>query len=311
MPAEPALGERKTPLLRWGHATAGYVTLLVLFGTFGIAVQLKNVLAGLWLTELLSIALPAILFLQAANVRIPSYLALRAPTLPMVGLAVLLGLLNQPVVSLLEQAAHSWLPARLVADFDAKNTFLESIFQAHKWGMLAAVTIAAPLCEELFLRGFLFKAYARSMPALAAAVLTGALFSFIHMDPVGFVGLWEIGFLLAVMRHKSGSLWTAILLHAVNNGAAGAAFLFGFQDANVPPPTWFLALGGLLLIAGLFWSVGVLQAPGTAEPERAARAGERQDEFRLLRAWPVALVLLGTLGYAGSRALELVRHAKP
>jgi len=42
-----------------------------------------------------------------------------------------LRVLYQPVVSLLEQAAHSLLPLKLVADFDAKNHALDAFFAAH------------------------------------------------------------------------------------------------------------------------------------------------------------------------------------
>src|SRR5439155_15845598 len=88
-----------------------------------------------------------------------------------------------------------------------------------------SVASEATLGEELFFRGFALPALRRSWGPLAALLVSGALFSLLHMDAVGFIGLMEIGVLLAVLRWWSGSLWAAVIGHAVNNGIAGGAFL--------------------------------------------------------------------------------------
>lgn len=251
-----------------------YAGMLLTFLALGYWSQNRNIFGGLWLTEAVAIALPALLVLRLTGTRAGPFLGLGRPTFWMLGLGVCLGVLNQPVVSLLEAVATWGLPAKWVADFAAKNAFLESIFSRSALPMMLAVTLAAPFGEEIFFRGLLFPALASRWRPLWAALLSGALFSLIHLDPVGFVGLWEIGFLLAVLRHRSGSLWPPILLHAVNNGAAGTAFLLGWQDPEAMPPVWFLALGGVLLAVGAFWAVRVLARPSPS-PSREEPLVER------------------------------------
>src|SRR5437762_2561272 len=102
-------------------------------------------------------------------------------------------------------------------------------------------------------------ALARSWGPAVAVLLTGAMFSVLHLNKVGFVGLWEIGILLALLRLWSGSLWPSMLCHAANNALAGAAFLLGWEDPAVPPPPLLLAAGAVLLVAGLFVAVRVIR----------------------------------------------------
>ncbi|MFL5373627.1 MAG: CPBP family intramembrane glutamic endopeptidase [Myxococcales bacterium] len=253
--------------LRAGAAIAGYVALLVGFFTIGLATQGRSIVLGLWVTEGLAIALPAILALRSANVRFGPYLGLRAPTPRQAGIAVVLGLANQPVVSLLTWAARLSVPPDWAEAFDSKQRMLETIFSAQAVPFLATVVIAAPFGEELFFRGFAFPAFRRAMGPAAAAITTGAMFSLIHLDPVGFLGLWEIGILLAFLRLGTGTLWTCVLCHAVNNGIAGAAFLLGWEDPASPPPVWLLVLGAILLVAGIVAAVRVLRRPAPFAPE--------------------------------------------
>lgn len=291
---------RPHPLLGAGSALAAYLGLFAGFLLLGIAAQTKDVIAGLWITEVFAIALPALIVLRAANVRPGPFLGLSLPPLRWLAIAAVVGIVNQPVVSLLEQAAHVLLPQGMVESFDAKNRLLDAIFEVRGPAMIATVALAAPLGEELFFRGFALPALVRSMAALPAVLLCGAMFAFLHLDPVGFAGLWEIGVLLCMLRYASGSVWPAVVCHAVNNGVAAAAFVLGLQDPTKAPPAWFLALGGLLLFAGGALAIRRLrEAPGATAEELRLRPDEADaDSFRLGRAWPLvavwaAAVLLG------------------
>jgi membrane protease YdiL (CAAX protease family) len=303
---------RERPVLGAGTALAAYAALFVGFLVIGFAVQARDLIAGLWVTEAVAIALPALIVLRAANVRPGPYLGLAAPAGKWIAIAVVAGLANQPVVSLLEQAAHSLLPLKLVADFDAKNHALDAFFAAHAASMTATVAIAAPLAEELFFRGFAQPALARTLGWTGAALVSGALFALLHLDPVGFLGLWEIGVLLAVLRHASGSLWPAVVGHAVNNAVAAAAFILGWQDPAQQPPPWFLALGAVLFLVGLALARRVLQRPPAREPVEwrlDGAGGALADRFDLARAWPLVAVWAGALLTAGGTLLGFWRSS--
>ncbi|GAC1596798.1 MAG: hypothetical protein NVS4B10_06060 [Myxococcales bacterium] len=299
---------RAHPLLGGGSAIAAYLALFAGFLLLGVAAQTKDVIGGLWITEIFAIALPALIVLRAANVQEAPFLGLQLPRLRWFVIAAAAGLLNQPAVSLLEQAAHVLLPQGLVDSFDAKNRMLDTIFAARGPAMIATVALAAPLGEELFFRGFALPALVRSMAAAPAVLLCGGLFALLHLDPVGFVGLWEIGVVLSVLRYASGSLWPAVLCHAVNNGVAAAAFVRGWQDPTQAPPAWFLAIGGVLLLGGGAVGLRLLRRPpGAPFQERPRRPDQPDaDRFRLGRAWPlVAVWAVAVVGGAAQLAVLL------
>ena len=244
-----------------GAAFAAYGALF--FGMLVIAApaQQHAVVAGLWITEAIAIALPAAFVLAVAGIRFGPYLGFRRISWKHALVAVVALTANQPVVSFVTWVAHEALPRGLVADFDAKQRLLDSVFRLRAVPMLVTVTIAAPLGEEIFFRGFTLPALRRSFGILAALLISAALFSLLHMDPVGFAGLLEIGLVLAVLRSWSGSIWTAVIGHLVNNGIAGGAFLLGWQDPDVPTPPAVLVLGAALLIAGVWQLARFVRAP--------------------------------------------------
>jgi CAAX protease family protein len=93
------------------------------------------------------------------------------------------------------------------------------------------VCVVAPIAEEFFFRGFIFGALRRwhimigrhDLGTWVAAVITGILFGLAHtgsaasqyLIPLGF-----LGFVLCIMRWKTGSLYPCIALHSVNNSLA-------------------------------------------------------------------------------------------
>ena len=271
-------------------AIGAYVALIIGMLAIGAPAQQHGIVAGLWVTEALAITLPAVFALMLAGVRPGPFLGLRKLRPKAVIVAIVAAAANQPVVSFLTYLEHSILPAGVVADFDAKQRMLDAVFRANALPMVVTVTIAAPLGEELFFRGFAFPAITRSWGIFWGVVLSAILFSSLHMDLVGFVGLMEIGALLAVLRHWSGSLWAAVIGHAVNNGIAGAAFMMGYEDPDIPPPPAILGIGALLLIVGLVLAVRVLRNPSPA-PAVEERTGKQVPAAAILGAvWIAALV---------------------
>jgi membrane protease YdiL (CAAX protease family) len=92
-------------------------------------------------------------------------------------------------------------------------------------GILLAGALVAPVCEEVFFRGFLLPGIARSMPIWAAIVVSSLLFGVAHADLGSLIPLVAIGLLLGVVRWKTRSLWPSIFLHTLNNTAALLALL--------------------------------------------------------------------------------------
>ena len=92
------------------------------------------------------------------------------------------------------------------------------------WGLLFNLLVIAlipALGEELTFRGMLQQALVKGCKnAHVGIFLSAAIFSFIHFQFYGFLPRMFLGLLLGYMFYYSGSLWTSILMHFVNNGAA-------------------------------------------------------------------------------------------
>jgi len=98
-----------------------------------------------------------------------------------------------------------------------------------------AMVIVAPLSEETFFRGFLFKGieYSR-LGAVGAVILTSLAWAIMHLqyDVYGIFGLFVGGLLVGYARLKSGSLYVPIAMHALQNLIATVEVVIVLQVAS-------------------------------------------------------------------------------
>lgn len=84
-----------------------------------------------------------------------------------------------------------------------------------------SIAIIPALCEELVFRGVMMPLIAKMTRNIHAAVwITAFLFSLIHMQFYGFLPRMIMGALLGYFVVWSGSLWTSVLAHFINNASA-------------------------------------------------------------------------------------------
>jgi membrane protease YdiL (CAAX protease family) len=86
------------------------------------------------------------------------------------------------------------------------------------------IVVAAPLSEEIFFRGFVFGGLRRAMPFVAAAAISALVWGIFHFTGPGSWGvvlqLSVFGVALAWLYERTGSIWPAIAVHAINNALA-------------------------------------------------------------------------------------------
>lgn len=86
---------------------------------------------------------------------------------------------------------------------------------------LLVIALIPAIGEELTFRGVVQQALVKGCKnAHVAIILAAAVFSFIHFQFYGFLPRMFLGILLGYMFYYSGSLWTSILMHFINNGTA-------------------------------------------------------------------------------------------
>ena len=90
-------------------------------------------------------------------------------------------------------------------------------------GLMAfAAVIAAPFCEEIVFRGYLYSATKRFAGPWAAAVCSALVFAAAHGSIAALLPLFVFGCVLVFIYEKTGSLWAPIAVHFCFNGATVA-----------------------------------------------------------------------------------------
>ena len=82
--------------------------------------------------------------------------------------------------------------------------------------LLGAVLIA-PICEELFFRGFLLQGLRAVMSTPWAVVVSSLIFAAAHADLGSFPLLLVLGLLMGTLRVLTRSIWPGVALHTFNN----------------------------------------------------------------------------------------------
>jgi membrane protease YdiL (CAAX protease family) len=118
------------------------------------------------------------------------------------------------------------------------------------------VAFGAGVSEELYFRGWMFRALEQLQGRTIALVASSVAFGLFHLDWVHTPVAALMGAYLALVVAYTGSLWPAIGAHIVNNLAA--VFLSGAEGT---PKEWIAITGpaGLAVAAFAVWALRYLQ----------------------------------------------------
>lgn len=156
--------------------------------------------------------------------------------------------------------------------------------------------ILVPFAEEVLFRGVLFAALRRSSGVFSAVAISSIIFGLFHYPGWGFPT--ALGVLLALIYHRTGSLWGPVAAHMlVNIAGLGLGFNRGsllrhlsWTDVGV----LILLIGFLQLIPGRRSAAGGCTC-GASAPDSADRCPVCAYP---LADWPATLTLVGRLGLA-------------
>lgn len=88
------------------------------------------------------------------------------------------------------------------------------------WLLFVAICVAAPIAEELFARGFLYRGWSESFLKVPGAIVLSSLaWTSLHLqyDWYFFGEVFCIGLWFGYIRYRSNSTWLTIVLHGLNN----------------------------------------------------------------------------------------------
>lgn len=203
-------------------AVVGYF-LLVQDGPIDSNALIRIASRGLTLSLSVIMGLPAVLlavYLAVRSTRTPfaDYLALRWTSWKYLAI----GIAGMIVIVM------GWdLMSRLLGREIAPGFMLDVMKTAQGdgtvWLLVIAFCIAAPVSEELFARGFLYRGWADSdLRVPGAIVLSSLVWTSLHLqyDWYFFAEVFCLGLWFGYLRYRSNSTLLTIVLHGLNNLAA-------------------------------------------------------------------------------------------
>ena len=239
----PAAPPQAADRLRWLDLLPVIAfTLLGVLLVFALLVGLARTNRAFYRANLETISLSATLAIYLAfgagiavalrRLRAPlAFLRLRWPTLRDVSLTVLLlvpwylGIIIVSAASALVFNGGRVVPSNSRLIFVQRPGGIGLLLLA-----LLVTAVAAPICEEVFFRGMLFRLLRTRVPLWAAVLLSAMAFGLAHASPAVSPALLPtfmyMGIVLAVVYVRTGWLTNNILLHALSNAIATVAVYY-------------------------------------------------------------------------------------
>ncbi len=288
-----------------------YALLLLAQLFFAAQLQTASVPYGLIVSEVLFFGAPTWMWLAAKNFPVRDFLGLRLPSWKLIALGAALGAANFLVAGTLQVLVRRLMSPELLKLFDISHIFAGAgPFELGT--LLVALSVAAPICEEMLFRGYLQTVFGARLGMRAGIVVSAVLFALLHFDPVGMLARIELGVLFGALVFWSRSLWPAVAAHAVNNLIASILFIVSLGSGGSQPqaepalgPTLAGGLVALLATAGLLAAFRRLAgaAPSTGGSYTSLARPGADHSFRASRARAPALFAMAF--FAASTAIFL------
>jgi CAAX protease family protein len=236
---------------------SGHKSALAFFGVLlalwfpGALAQAVTLPWGLAWTESFVFLLTALVATTGSNLRPAAYLRLRPVRPAVLAVGALAGASGYVFAGSIVGVVQRMLPERIFAAFDPAHLFEGTL--SERLVLAAIATLLAPLCEEIAFRGYVQTSLGLRRGPRAAVIGAAALFALLHMNPVLFPALVVLGALFGWLAWRAGSIWPAVVAHAVNNGITSSIVVPGPVASSGPPPLstaiMVMALGGGALLA--------------------------------------------------------------
>jgi membrane protease YdiL (CAAX protease family) len=239
-PAAPALapviGTQPPPRIWkfWGTALWGLFIFAAMFvGQIGVVawlilrrggpIDIAAVGGGLTISLSVIMGLPAVLAalwiaIRISRTRFSDYLALRWPSWTDLAIGVVALIVLVMGWDLLSRAA-----GREIAPGFMGEVLNSARADGSLWLLVIAFVVAAPLSEEFFARGFLYRGWSESfLGPVGAIILSSLVWTVLHLqyDWFFFGEVFSIGLLLGYLRYRFNSTWLTVIVHGLNNLAA-------------------------------------------------------------------------------------------
>ncbi|MDP1572177.1 MAG: ABC transporter permease subunit [Vicinamibacterales bacterium] len=136
------------------------------------------------------------------------------------------------------------------------------------WMLLPFLTLMPGVCEEIAFRGVLQQSLRRFFRPVPAALLVGIIFGLFHVSLFRLFPTAFLGVLFAAVTMLTGSIYPAMVWHALNNGIALVTGYYGWSLAALEPAGYAAATALLALSFWILWRTRPDADPRSPAPGR-------------------------------------------
>ena len=227
-----------------GDVLATALLSLVLFVLLGP--QLVNLGApGLAIAQVTCFALPALAISRMRTERFAAVGLVAFAGLTLIGTVLIATTLWIWLVHWIAPIGMQWASAE-------QNAALEATFALPSrplWQSLLFFAIVPAICEELLHRGLILPALSKRIGPGFGLLAGAVLFGLSHFNLARLLPTAVLGFAAGSLRLRTGSLWPAMVLHALYNSSLLVASQVGwFPSAALALPAALGTLAGALLV---------------------------------------------------------------
>lgn len=204
---------------------------------FGNNIEIENLNAFRLLqiaTQILFLLLPALIFSKLIYEDVSTVIRFRLPKLAEIGLFSLgifiLTIFLNSFVIIQNYFVDIWVQSSpflqsLKSTFDQLSEMVEKAYSQlmriengfDVVIVIAVVAVTPAICEEVMFRGYIQRSFELRFKKFGGALITALFFGLYHFNPFALIPLITLGLYFGYAAYKTDSIFTAIILHFINN----------------------------------------------------------------------------------------------
>lgn len=201
-----------------------------------------------WIQNIVALWLPAWLWVRIyKKERARDVFRLGWPGWKVMGLVFVLMVVSAPAVDAFDTFCDSLPLPEAIRQYALQNraqqeVLLKQLLAGNRWTdwlvFVSLMCVMTGIAEEMLFRGALLRCYGTTLTGgklVSAALWVGLVFSAFHVEVFGFIPRWVLGAAFVLLVCRTGSIWPAVLAHALNNFWAILSMKVGDSETAPSP----------------------------------------------------------------------------
>jgi membrane protease YdiL (CAAX protease family) len=221
--------------------------------TVGLAAQMISIPIGLAVTELITILLPAVLFVRMGKLPLRAAFRVKPVSGKIIFCSVVLGVSSFPLGLAADTLTEPLVNAAFghAPDFAWLTTRLPQSWTDLLWWLPVGALLPG-VCEEILFRGAIQGTLERK-GTVKAVIITAFLFALFHLNPWNFAVPLLLGLAFGFATIHSNSIIPAMVWHTMVNAMAFTAGVIYKNKTDNLPPWWVMLLSAIVFAAAGVW----------------------------------------------------------